>query len=80
VSRRKATENVLTVIPQVPFDVAAASETARIRIDLERRGLVIGPLDLMIAGSAVSRDAVLVTNNTPEFSRIKGLRLQDWTK
>ena len=79
-ARRKATQSVLEHIPQVPFDGAAASEAARIRIELERRGLVIGPLDLMIAGSAVCRNAILVTNNTAEFSRIKGLRLQDWSK
>lgn len=80
VSRRKATQNLLALVPRVPFDNAAASEAVRIRIELERRGLVIGPLDLMIAGSAVSRQAVLITNNTAEFSRIRGLRLQDWTK
>jgi len=49
-------------------------------MELERRGLVIGPLDLMIAGTAMSREAVLVTSNTREFSRVRGLRLADWTK
>ena len=78
--RRTATSNLLSAVPQVPFDEAAASEAVRIRLDLERRGLMIGPLDLLIAGSAVSRSAVLVTNNTADFSRIQGLRLQDWTK
>jgi tRNA(fMet)-specific endonuclease VapC len=43
-------------------------------------GLVIGPMDLLIAGTAVSRGAVLVTRNTKEFSRVKGLRLADWTE
>jgi tRNA(fMet)-specific endonuclease VapC len=47
---------------------------------LEARGLPIGPMDLLIAGTAVSRGAVLATNNTKEFSRIKGLRLSDWTR
>jgi tRNA(fMet)-specific endonuclease VapC len=36
-------------------------------------------MDLLIAGTALSRGAVLVTNNTKEFSRVKGLRLADWT-
>jgi tRNA(fMet)-specific endonuclease VapC len=79
-ARRKATQGLLAAVPQVPFDSAAASESARIRIELERRGLMVGPLDLMIAGTATSRNAFLVTNNTAEFSRIKGLRLLDWTK
>ncbi len=78
--RRTLTKALLEAVPQIPFDEAAASESAHIRSELQRRGLVIGPLDLMIAGTTVSRGAVLVTNNTAEFSRIKGLRLQDWTK
>ena len=71
---------LLAAIQQIPLDREAAIESARIRIDLEARGLPIGPIDLLIAGTAVSRGAVLVTNNTKEFSRIKGLRLSDWTK
>ena len=77
--RRKVTGELLTGVGQVPFDAMAASQTGRIRIELEARGLVIGPLDLMIAGIAMSREAVLVTSNTQEFSRVRGLRLEDWT-
>ncbi len=80
VKRQELTKAFLAAILQVPFDAAAAADTARIRVELERGGLVIGPLDLMIAGTAMSRGAVLVTNNTAEFSRIRGLRLQDWTR
>ena len=78
--RRSLTKAFLAAVPQIPFDDAAATEAAHIRIELQRRGLVIGPLDLLIAGTAASRSAILVTNNTAEFSRIKGLRLQDWTR
>jgi tRNA(fMet)-specific endonuclease VapC len=78
--RREIVSELLAGIQQVPFDREAALESARIRIDLEARGLPIGPMDLLIAGTAVSRGAVLATNNTKEFSRIKGLRLSDWTK
>jgi len=78
--RRQIVSLLLAGIQQVPFDREAALESARIRIDLEARGLLIGPMDLLIAGTAVSRGAVLVTNNTKEFSRVKGLRLSDWTK
>ena len=77
--RRKITAELLRGIAQVPFDHAAASEAVRIRIDLEERALTIGPLDLMIAGTAMSRGALLVTSNGKEFSRVKGLRLADWT-
>ena len=78
--RRTVTENLLAGMTQIPFDAAAAAQSARIRIELENRGNVIGPLDLMIAGTAMSCDAVLVTNNTREFSRVRGLRLADWTR
>jgi tRNA(fMet)-specific endonuclease VapC len=39
---------------------------------------MIRPLDLLIAATALSRDAVLVTHNTDEFARVRGLRLADW--
>ena len=55
------------------------SETARIRLGPERLGVVIGPMDLMIAGTVLSCGAVLASNNTGEFSRVPGLRLEDWT-
>ena len=66
-------------LEEAPFDRAAARETARIRLELERRGIVSGPLDLLIAGTAFSRGGTLATNNTREFARIKGLKLEDWT-
>jgi tRNA(fMet)-specific endonuclease VapC len=79
-SRRRAiVTELLAGLDQVPFDHEAARQSAHIRIDLESRGLLIGPVDLLIAGTAVSRRAVLVTNNTKEFSRVKGLNLADWT-
>ena len=78
--RRAILDAVILAFNQAPFDLAAARESARIRFDLEKRGDVIGPMDLMIAGTALSRGAILATNNTKEFSRVKGLRLEDWTK
>jgi len=78
--RKRITEELLAGIAQVPFDAGATRETVHIRMDLEHRGLAIGPLDLMIAGTAISRDPVLVTNNRKEFSRVRGLHLADWSK
>lgn len=49
-----------------------------IRVDLERRGLLIGPLDLLIAAQAIQHNLILVTNNTKEFSRLAQLQLEDW--
>jgi tRNA(fMet)-specific endonuclease VapC len=78
--RRAAVSGLLRNLLQVPFDDDAARTAAQIRFHLESRGLTIGPMDLLIAGTALSRNAVLATNNTREFSRVEGLRLVDWTK
>lgn len=62
----------------LPFDDAAAAHAAEIRANLERRGQAIGGYDTLIAGHARSRGLVVVTGNLPEFSRIEGLRAEDW--
>lgn len=61
-----------------PFDDASAEQYGVIRSELERVGLPIGPHDLMIAAIAISRDAILVTHDVAEFSRVVGLRWEDW--
>lgn len=71
-------EAFLTALPILPFDAAAADAAARARLDLERAGMQVGPFDLLIAGTALACDATLVTHNTREFGRIRGLRLEDW--
>ena len=62
----------------LPFDEGAAWAYGKLRADLERHGQSIGALDTLIAAHAVSLDAILVTNNTREFSRIENLRLENW--
>jgi tRNA(fMet)-specific endonuclease VapC len=61
----------------LPFDDRAAEEYGLIRADLERAGTPIGPNDLLIAASARAHDLTLVSN-VKEFSRVVGLRLEDW--
>lgn len=60
------------------FDEAAALQAGAVRADLERHGTPIGPMDTLIAAHALSLDVSLVTHNTAEFSRVDGLRLEDW--
>ena len=70
----------LTGIRVLPFDDAAAAEYGMIRADLKKKGTPIGPLDTLIAAHARSEGLILVTNNTREFSRIPGLKLENWAE
>ena len=76
--RRTQLDDLLSLLVVIPFGPPEARASARIRADLENRGFPIGPLDTLIAGTAVSHGATLVTNNTREFGRIEGLSLVDW--
>ncbi len=62
----------------LPFDDACAEHYGMIRADLAARGQTIGPNDLLIAATARAHDLTLVTHNVREFSRIVGLKLDDW--
>ena len=62
----------------IPFGLAEAKAAARIRAKLEKRGMPIGPYDILIAGCARANNLILVTHNIIEFKRIEGLRLEDW--
>jgi tRNA(fMet)-specific endonuclease VapC len=61
------------------FDQGDARAAGEIRADLSRKGTPIGPFDVLIAGQAKHRGAILVTNNVGEFRRVEELRLEDWT-
>ena len=69
-----------SAIEIVPFDAADACVAGHLRAALEKSGTSIGPYDLLIAGQALRHNATLVTANTREFKRVKGLRLENWTK
>ena len=62
------------------FGEHAALHVGQIRADLEPRGMKIGPLDTLIAAHARSLDAVLVTDNVREFSRVPGLTVENWLR
>jgi tRNA(fMet)-specific endonuclease VapC len=70
--------SLIGALQVLPFGAAEARAAARIRLELDRAGRPIGPHDLLIAATAVEHGAILVTHNTREFGRIKGLRLDDW--
>jgi tRNA(fMet)-specific endonuclease VapC len=79
---RRAAQNV-TLIDSLQFvvielDKEDARRSGEIRALLAANGTPIGPYDVLIAGQAISRNMVLVTHNTVEFSRVPGLRAEDW--
>ena len=71
---------LLANIEIMNFDSLAAESYGKIRADLERAGKPIGPLDMMIAGHAKALGYVIVTNNTKEFERVEGLKLENWAE
>lgn len=76
--RRRQLQEVLRWMRLLPFAAQEARSAARIRAELERAGTPIGPLDCLIAGTAVAHGGILVTRNTREFRRVDGLSLVDW--
>lgn len=77
---RQALEMFLAPLEIAPFDEPAVWAYGALRAELERQGKPIGALDTMIAAHALSLNAVLVTSNTREFSRVNGLRLENWAR
>ncbi len=68
----------LLPLQRLAFDEKAAYEYGNIRAELELKGKIIGPNDLLIAAHARSLDAVLITNNTKEFQRVENLVIENW--
>ncbi len=65
-------------LTSLPFDDRCAEEYAQIRADLTVQGEIIGPNDMLIAAIARANNASLVTHNVGEFSRIVGIKIEDW--
>ncbi|MBD2542889.1 type II toxin-antitoxin system tRNA(fMet)-specific endonuclease VapC [Planktothricoides raciborskii] len=77
---RIALNQFLITLEIVKFDEKASNIYGDVRAELERKGLVIGAMDMLIAAHAISLDLILVTNNVKEFSRIPNLRLENWAE
>ncbi len=76
--RLAALAQLLRPMQLLPFDSECAAQAARIRIALEAAGTPIGPHDTLIAATALRHQAVLVTRNIREFSRVPGLQWLNW--
>jgi len=75
-----ALHQFLVPIDIVDFDSEAATEYGSVRANLEKAGTPIGALDNLIAAHAKSLDCILVTNNEREFTRVSGLKVENWVK
>lgn len=71
-------EAILESMPVLALDVPADAEYGRIRNELESAGTPIGPNDMLIAAHALASGAVVVTANIGEFSRVRGLSVENW--
>ncbi|MGA2287120.1 MAG: type II toxin-antitoxin system VapC family toxin [Bradyrhizobium sp.] len=74
----KAVEDLLSEINVLPFEVPADAEYGGIRSDLEAAGKPVGGNDLLIAAHACAIGATIVTANTDEFRRVRGLKVENW--
>ncbi|ATI65987.1 type II toxin-antitoxin system tRNA(fMet)-specific endonuclease VapC [Edwardsiella tarda] len=71
-------EGFIARLTVLNYDAPAAAHSGQLRAEQARLGQPIGPYDQMIAGHARSQGLILVTNNTREFMRVSGLRVEDW--
>lgn len=70
--------DLLSQVRTLPFGLQEAAAAARIRAAIEREGAPIGPMDTLIAGTALANGATLVTRNLREFGRVEGLSVVSW--
>ena len=77
---RAALSQFLIPLEILPFDERATQTYGQIRAELERRGTVIGSMDMLIASQAISLGLTLATNNVRELSQIPGLTLENWVE
>ena len=75
-----ALDEYLRYFAVLDFPATAALDYARIRADLKLRGKMIGSNDLLIAAHACCLGLTLVTNNTKEFGRVQGLKIENWAE
>ncbi|WP_019939928.1 tRNA(fMet)-specific endonuclease VapC [Bordetella sp. FB-8] len=71
-------EGLAARLEVLDYNAAAAAHTGQVRAELAKQGSPVGPYDAQIAGHARSLGLIVVTNNTREFQRIPGLRIEDW--
>jgi len=74
----KRLDEFLSPFEIISYDESASIYYGQIRSHLEKKGNVIGPLDMLIAAHALSEKLTLITNNEKEFKRVKSLKVENW--
>jgi len=70
----------LSLFNILPFDDKDAIPYGKLKSKLRKEGRIIGPIDMLLAAQALSKDLIFVTNNIKEFERIENLKLENWVE
>ena len=76
--RTKQLKSLMDAVRILPFSIEEARVSASIRAQQEKSGNPIGPYDVLIAGTALACQGILVSHNLKEFERVEGLKTEDW--
>ena len=76
--KQEKIKSLISSLQIISFDELAAEEAGMIRAKLQREGNILDPEDCMIAGIALTHQEILLTRNSKHFSRITGLKIQDY--
>jgi tRNA(fMet)-specific endonuclease VapC len=77
---RSVYEKFIKAFEIVNLDDESLNQYAKIRLNLEKAGIIIGSNDLLIASIVLAHNGILITHNTKEFERISGLHIEDWVE
>jgi tRNA(fMet)-specific endonuclease VapC len=78
IKNRKIAEEFVSTFQIIPFDAKCCNNYSKIRNSLEKSGTPIGPMDMLIASICLANNFILITNNTKEFKRVTGLKVENW--
>jgi tRNA(fMet)-specific endonuclease VapC len=70
----------ISVFNLLNFDDSSAITYGKLKVKLKKEGNLIGPIDMLLAAQAISKNLIFVTNNFDEFKRVEGLKIEDWSK
>jgi tRNA(fMet)-specific endonuclease VapC len=79
-NNRIALLKFISIFNILDFDDSDAIHYGKLKSKLKKAGRIIGPMDMLLAAQALSKEMTFVTNNVSEFNRVEGLKIEDWTR